>query len=84
MAPIKTKGLAHFTIPVTDTVRSQKFYEDVFGFSTFVRFDDSDISTQYSALRSIVMRSKNWKIKLPINEPASGLKNSQIQEYLFP
>ena len=28
------------------------------------------------------MRSKNWKIKLPINEPASGLKSSQIQEYL--
>ena len=31
MALIKTKGLAHFTIPVTDTVRSQKFYEDVLG-----------------------------------------------------
>ena len=28
MALIKTKGLAHFTIPVTDTVRSQKFYEE--------------------------------------------------------
>ena len=31
MALVKTKGLAHFTIPVTDTVRSQKFYEDVLG-----------------------------------------------------
>ena len=28
------------------------------------------------------MRSKNWKVKLPINEPASGLKKSQIEEYL--
>ena len=28
------------------------------------------------------MRSKNWKIKLPINEPASGIKKSQIEEYL--
>ena len=28
------------------------------------------------------MRSKNWKIRLPINEPANGLKKSQIQEYL--
>ena len=28
------------------------------------------------------MRSKNWKVKLPINEPANGLKKSQIQEYL--
>ena len=31
MALVKTKGLAHFSIPVTDTVRSQKFYEDVLG-----------------------------------------------------
>ena len=28
------------------------------------------------------MRSKNWKVKLPINEPAKGLKKSQIEEYL--
>ena len=28
------------------------------------------------------MRSKNWKVRLPINEPAQGLKKSQIQEYL--
>ena len=25
------QGLAHFSIPVTDTKRSQKFYEDVLG-----------------------------------------------------
>ena len=28
---IKTKQLAHFTIPVTDTERAQKFYQDVLG-----------------------------------------------------
>ena len=28
---IKTKGLAHFTIPVSDTVRSEKFYTEVLG-----------------------------------------------------
>ena len=60
----------------------REYYENVFGFGTFVRFDDGDISTQYSALKSIVLRSKNWKIKLPINEPAEGLKKSQIEEYL--
>ena len=32
MPLVKTKGLAHFSIPVTDTERSQKFYEDVLGF----------------------------------------------------
>ena len=60
----------------------REYYENVFGFGTFVRFDDGDISTQYSALKSVVLRSKNWKIKLPINEPAKGLKKSQIEEYL--
>ena len=60
----------------------RKFYEDVLGFTTFVRFDETDISTQYSSLKSIVVRSKNWKVKLPINEPAKGIKKSQIEEYL--
>ena len=60
----------------------QEFYERIFGFYTFVRFDEMDISTQYSSLKSIVVRSKNWRVKLPINEPASGIKKSQIEEYL--
>lgn len=59
-----------------------EFYEKVFGFPTFVRFDETDISTQYSALKSIVVRSKNWQVKMPINEPAKGIKKSQIEEYL--
>ena len=60
----------------------KEYYEKIFGFMTFVRFDETDISTKYSALKSIVVRSKNWKVKLPINEPAEGLKKSQIEEYL--
>lgn len=28
---IKTKGVAHFTIPVTDTRRSEKFYNEMLG-----------------------------------------------------
>ena len=58
------------------------YYEHIFGFTNFVVFDETDISTKYSSLKSRVMRSKNWKIRLPINEPAQGLKKSQIQEYL--
>ena len=58
------------------------FYENIFGFTNFVVFDETDISTKYSSLKSRVMRSKNWKVRLPINEPAQGLKKSQIQEYL--
>lgn len=59
-----------------------KFYEDVLGFANLVTFDDKDISTNYTALMSKVMTSGNGRIKFPINEPAAGLKKSQIEEYL--
>ncbi|HYG58235.1 MAG TPA: 4-hydroxyphenylpyruvate dioxygenase [Symbiobacteriaceae bacterium] len=59
-----------------------KFYEEVMGFTQFQTFDDKDISTEYSALMSKVMAGGHGKVKFPINEPASGRKKSQIQEYL--
>jgi len=59
-----------------------KWYEDVMGFAMFKHFDDADISTEYSALMSKVMASGNNLIKMPINEPADGVKKSQILEYL--
>lgn len=59
-----------------------KFYEDVMGFANLVTFDDKDISTQYTALMSKVMTNGNGRIKFPINEPAAGLKKSQVEEYL--
>lgn len=58
------------------------WYGDVLGFEPFVSFDDSDISTEFTALRSTVVATPNRKIKFPINEPADGLKKSQIQEYV--
>lgn len=62
--------------------RWAKFYEEVMGFANLVTFDDKDISTQYTALMSKVMSNGNGRIKFPINEPAEGLKKSQIEEYL--
>lgn len=59
-----------------------QFYADVMGFANLVTFDDKDISTQYTALMSKVMTNGNGRIKFPINEPAIGLKKSQIEEYL--
>lgn len=59
-----------------------KFYEDVMGFRNILTFDDSDISTEYSALMSKVMSSGNGFVKFPINEPAEGKKKSQVEEYL--
>ncbi|MEI9921810.1 MAG: 4-hydroxyphenylpyruvate dioxygenase [Bacteroidota bacterium] len=58
------------------------FYERVMGFQLLVTFDDSDISTEYSALMSKVVSNGNGYIKFPINEPAEGKKKSQIDEYL--
>lgn len=58
------------------------FYEKVMGFNLLVTFDDSDISTEYSALMSKVVSNGNGYVKFPINEPASGKKKSQIEEYL--
>jgi 4-hydroxyphenylpyruvate dioxygenase len=59
-----------------------KFYEEVMGFANLITFDDKDISTQYTALMSKVMTSGNGRIKFPINEPAKGVKKSQVEEYL--
>ncbi len=59
-----------------------KFYEEVMGFANLITFDDKDISTEYTALMSKVMTNGNGRIKFPINEPAKGLKKSQIEEYL--
>lgn len=59
-----------------------KFYEEVMGFAQILSFDDKDISTEYTALMSKVMSNGNGRIKFPINEPAPGLKKSQVEEYL--
>ncbi len=58
------------------------FYARVFGFSQLVSFDDKDISTEYTSLRSKVMTDPRHRVKFPINEPAQGKKKSQIEEYL--
>ncbi len=59
-----------------------QWYQKVFGFRRFWTVDDKDIRTDYSALKSIVVANDNARIKMPINEPASGLRKSQIQEYI--
>jgi len=59
-----------------------EYYERVFGFVLLRHFDDEAIATEYSALMSKVVWDGSGVIRLPINEPASGLKKSQIEEYL--
>ncbi|KAG7208948.1 hypothetical protein KM043_015123 [Ampulex compressa] len=58
------------------------WYEECLQFHRFWSVDDSQLHTEYSALRSIVMTNWDETVKMPINEPAPGKKRSQIQEYV--
>lgn len=58
------------------------WYEKVLQFHRFWSVDDSQIHTEYSALRSIVMTNYEETVKMPINEPAAGKKKSQIEEFV--
>lgn len=57
------------------------FYEEVMGFTQLRHFDESQISTEFSALRSTVV-SNGDGVVMPLNEPAEGRRTSQIQEYI--
>jgi len=59
-----------------------KWYERNLLFHRFWSVDDTQMHTEYSALRSVVMANYEETIKMPINEPAPGKKKSQIQEYV--
>merc|ERR1712002_759744 len=59
-----------------------KWYENNLMFHRFWSVDDTQMHTEYSALRSIVVANWEETIKMPLNEPAPGKKKSQIQEYV--
>jgi 4-hydroxyphenylpyruvate dioxygenase len=83
-SPVGLKYIDHMVgnVELGDMNKWADFYADVMGFANLVTFDDKDISTQYTALMSKVMSNGNGRIKFPINEPAKGIKKSQIEEYL--
>ncbi|KAI0240450.1 4-hydroxyphenylpyruvate dioxygenase [Lamellibrachia satsuma] len=58
------------------------WYEKMLAFHRFWSVDDSQIHTEFSSLRSIVVANYEESIKMPINEPAKGKRKSQIQEYV--
>lgn len=55
-------------------------YEDALNFHRYWSVDDKDMCSDYSAMRSVVVASPDEVIKMPMNEPANGLKRSQIEE----
>jgi 4-hydroxyphenylpyruvate dioxygenase len=78
------KCIDHVVGNVADRQMDQwvQWYDRTLGLSRFVSYDDKDISTEFTALRSTVVASDDRVIKFPINEPAEGRKKSQIQEYI--
>lgn len=59
-----------------------QWYEKILSMKRFWSVDDTQIHTKYSSLRSIVVTNSEETIKLPINEPAAGIRKSQIQEFI--
>lgn len=87
LCPVKSVGLKYVdhcvgNVELGGMDKWVKFYQDVMGFKLLMTFDDKDISTKYTALMSKVVSNGNGYVKFPINEPAKGLKKSQIEEYL--
>lgn len=59
----------------------EDWYKRIFELERYMTFDDKDISTDFTALNSVVMANHSRSIKFPINEPAPGKRKSQIEEY---
>ncbi len=59
-----------------------KWYEHILNFHRFWSVDETQVYTQYSALRSVVMADASEVIKMPLNEPVNGLRTSQIEEFI--
>jgi 4-hydroxyphenylpyruvate dioxygenase len=75
-------GIDHVVGNVEHMDEWVSYYERVFGMREMIHFSDKDISTEYSALMSKVVADGRGVVKFPINEPATGKRKSQIEEYL--
>lgn len=84
LPPVKLKMIDHCVQNQNwnELNKSCEMYKRTLGFERFWSVDDGQISTQFSALNSIVMASPGELIKMPINEPAKGICKSQIEEFL--
>ncbi|XP_055855228.1 4-hydroxyphenylpyruvate dioxygenase [Episyrphus balteatus] len=84
LPPIKLNFIDHVVgnQPDLQMEAVAKWYEQMLQFHRFWSVDDSQIHTEYSSLRSIVMSNYEETVKIPINEPANGKKKSQIQEFV--
>uniref|UniRef100_A0A3Q3PYX3 4-hydroxyphenylpyruvate dioxygenase n=1 Tax=Monopterus albus TaxID=43700 RepID=A0A3Q3PYX3_MONAL len=68
--------------PDNEMVPVVEWYQRNLLFHRFWSVDDKQLKTEFSALRSIVVTNYEETVKMPINEPATGKRKSQIQEYV--
>lgn len=68
--------------PDGEMERVVQWYQDKLAFHRFWSVDDKQLHTEYSSLRSIVVADYHERVKMPINEPADGMRKSQIQEFV--
>ncbi|XP_046621581.1 4-hydroxyphenylpyruvate dioxygenase isoform X1 [Neodiprion virginianus] len=84
LPPVKLNFIDHVVgnQPDNEMENIAKWYEQCLQFHRFWSVDDTQLHTEYSALRSIVVTNWEETVKMPINEPAPGKKRSQIQEFV--
>ena len=68
--------------PEGEMDRVAQWYVEKLAFHRFWSVDDKQMHTKYSSLRSVVVADYFERVKMPINEPANGLRKSQIQEFV--
>ncbi|GAM24878.1 hypothetical protein SAMD00019534_080530 [Acytostelium subglobosum LB1] len=68
--------------PENHMERIAQWYEQVLNFHRFWSIDDKSLNTEFSSMRTIAVTDDHERVKLPLNEPASGKRKSQIQEYV--
>ena len=80
---VGVESIDHFVLNVEigKMRRWADFYERVFGFHEFTGFTEDQISAGNAALRSVVMRSPDGSVTMPINEPVEK-KFGHIDEFL--
>ena len=82
-APVGLTRFDHVVANVEDGRLAEwvAWYDQVWGLGELQHFGEEAISTEFSALRSTVVWNGGQVVQ-PINEPADGLRKSQIAEYL--
>eukprot|EP00538_Stauroneis_constricta_P002507 CAMPEP_0119553632 /NCGR_PEP_ID=MMETSP1352-20130426/6343_1 /TAXON_ID=265584 /ORGANISM="Stauroneis constricta, Strain CCMP1120" /LENGTH=516 /DNA_ID=CAMNT_0007600077 /DNA_START=91 /DNA_END=1641 /DNA_ORIENTATION=+ len=76
------KRIDHAVGNVPNLYEALNYVANFTGFHEFAEFTAEDVGTVDSGLNSVVLASDSEDVLLPLNEPTSGRRKSQIQTYL--